>query len=103
MPLRESGPPPTPFDFIRFLVSSITFMAHLSEVSVHFDGKRLARLCKERGVPRPLSLRTGLKPETPKGMMRVTGVSVMRTYLTPQICCVFLLGSYIIGSAEYPS
>ena len=78
MPLREPGPPPTPFDFIRFLASSITFMARLSEVSVYFDGKRLANLKKDRGVPRPLTLRKGLKTDTPKGTMKVSSVSVTR-------------------------
>lgn len=81
MPLREPGPAPTPFDFIRFLASSITFMAHLSEISVFFDGKRLARLCKDRGVPRSIELRPGLKRETPKSLMRVNGVDVMRKCL----------------------
>lgn len=80
MPLREPVPPPTPFDFIRFLASSITFMARLSEVSVFFDGKRLAHLKKDRGLPRSLTLRKGLKPETPKGTMRVSSVSVTRKY-----------------------
>lgn len=78
MPLREPGPPPTPFDFIRFLASSITFMARLSEVSVFFDGRRLARLRKDRGVPKPIGLRGGLKTETPKGTMKVIRVNVMR-------------------------
>ncbi|KAJ3549086.1 hypothetical protein NM688_g5219 [Phlebia brevispora] len=85
MPLREPGPPPTPFDFIRFLASSITFMAHLSEVSVFFDGKRLARLRKDRGVPRPLELKPGLKRETPKSLMRVTGVSSMPLSIRAEI------------------
>ena len=87
MPLREPGPPPTPFDFIRFLASSITFMAHLSEVSVFFDGNRLAKLSKDRGVPRPLALKDGLKRETPKGLMKVSAVSSMRE-LRPIVCDV---------------
>ncbi|GJE97590.1 hypothetical protein PsYK624_138110 [Phanerochaete sordida] len=77
MPLREPGPPPIPFDFIRFLASSITFMARLSEVSVFFDGRRLARLKKDRGIPKSIGLRKGLKAETAKSTMKVTGVNVM--------------------------
>ena len=92
MPLREPGPAPTPFDFIRFLASSITFMAHLSSVSVFFDGKRLALLSKERGVPRPLALqgqsmgqtKAALKRESGRGMMRVAGVSSMRRCSPPR-------------------
>ena len=79
MPLRKPEPLPIPFDFIRFLTSSITFMAHLSEVSVYFDGFRLARLRKDRGVPRSVGLRKGLKAESARGMMRITDVSMMRT------------------------
>ena len=79
MPLRKPEPLPTPFDFIRFLASSITFMAHLSEVSVFLDGKRLARLRKDRGTSKSIGLRQGLKPESANGMMIVTDVSRMRT------------------------
>lgn len=102
MPLREPGPPPTPFDFIRFLASSITFMARLSEVSVFFDGRCLANLKKDRGVPRPLGLRKGLKAETAKGTMKVTAVSAMRE-------CLWLLStssrivSYTYFSPTYQS
>ena len=42
--LREPGPIPPAFDFTCFLVSSITFTTHLSEVSVYFDDKRLVKL-----------------------------------------------------------
>ena len=82
MPLREPVPAPTPFDFIRFLASSITFMARLNDVSVFFDGHRLARLHKERGPMRSIGLRKGLKNETAKGTMKVTGVGAMRTSLS---------------------
>ncbi|KAF7792228.1 hypothetical protein EIP86_003262 [Pleurotus ostreatoroseus] len=95
MPLREPGPAPTPFDFVRFLASSITFMNHLSEVSVFFDGRRLARLHKERGVPRPLALKPTLKRETPKGTMRVSGVSVMPLSIKAEI----MQWVYVSGSA----
>jgi len=81
MPLRKPEPLPTPFDFIRFLTSSITFMAHLSDVSVYIDGKRLARLRKDRGVPKSIGLRKGLKADSAGSMMRVTDVSMMRMYL----------------------
>ncbi|KAL4253718.1 hypothetical protein ABKN59_003690 [Abortiporus biennis] len=72
MPLREPAPMPVPFDFVRFLASSITFVAHLSDVSVWFDGKQLAHIQRERGVPKPLRLKPGLKPDSSKGTMRVT-------------------------------
>ncbi len=105
MPLREPGPPPPPFDFIRFLTSSITFMAHLTEVSVFFDGKRLARIRKERGVPRLLGLRKGLKAETPKRLMRVTRVTVTREQ-KHRLSCLLMLTLKLVhwfSSSEYQS
>lgn len=78
MPLRKPETLPVPFDFIRFLTSSITFMAHLSDVSVYLDGKRLSRLRKNRGIPTPIGLRKGLKSESTKGTMRVTDITMMR-------------------------
>ncbi len=78
MPLREPAPAPALFDFVRFLASSITFVAHLSDVSVWFDGRQLARIQRERGVPKSIPLRKGLKAESSKGVMKVVGVQVMR-------------------------
>ena len=78
MTLREPGPIPPAFDFTRFLVSSITFMAHLSEVSVYFDDKRLVRLSKDSGMPREVPMLKGLKSTSPDGMMTVKSVQTVR-------------------------
>ncbi|KAJ7675084.1 hypothetical protein B0H17DRAFT_1170632 [Mycena rosella] len=75
MPLRQPVPMPVPFDFTRFLASSITFMAYLSEVSVYFDDKRLVRLSKQSGVPKTLGIPKGLQSRSRSGMMNVTGVN----------------------------
>ncbi|KAJ7078918.1 hypothetical protein B0H15DRAFT_859732 [Mycena belliarum] len=75
MPQRQPRPMPVAFDFTRFLTSSITFMAHLSEVSVYFDDKRLVRLRKESGVPRALGIPKGLQSRSRLGMMHVTNVN----------------------------
>ena len=74
MDLREPAPIPTTFDFIRFLVSSITFMAHLREVSVYFDDKRLAHLTKDAGIPKELALPPGLTPTSPMKFMHIKGL-----------------------------
>jgi len=84
MTLREPGPIPQAFDFTRFLVSSITFMMHLSEVSVYFDDKRLVRLSKDCGVAKEVSMLKGLKGTGPKGMMSVKSIETMREF-----CCSF--------------
>ncbi|KAI0701855.1 hypothetical protein BC835DRAFT_1435271 [Cytidiella melzeri] len=98
MPLRKPESLPTPFDFIRFLTSSITFMAHLSEVSVFLDGKRLARLSKGRGVAQSIGLRKGLRPETANGLMRVTDVSMMPLSIKAEI----MQWVYTAGSSVKP-
>lgn len=81
MPLREPSPMPTPFDLIRFLTSSITFMTHLNRVSVFLDDKRLARLEKTADVSRILLVPKGLNPRTEGGMMTIANISSTRTPL----------------------
>jgi hypothetical protein len=79
MDLRDPAPIPSAFDFTRFLVSSITFMAHLREVSVYFDDKRLARLTKDVGTPKPLTIPRHLKTTSAMGFMNVEGLKSTRT------------------------
>ena len=74
MDLREPTPIPAAFDFTRFLVSSITFMAHLREVSVYFDDKRLVHLTKDAGNPKPLTIPRNLRPSSTLGFMNVKGL-----------------------------
>ncbi|KAI9569179.1 hypothetical protein HD554DRAFT_2093722, partial [Boletus coccyginus] len=47
MTLREAGPIPPAFDFMRFLASSITFMVHLD---VYFDEHRIGHIEQSPGV-----------------------------------------------------
>ncbi|CAA7259259.1 unnamed protein product [Cyclocybe aegerita] len=74
MALREPTPVPVPFDFTRFLASSLTFMRYLSEVNVFYDDKQLVKLSKATGVPRPLSIPAGLNNRSPTGIMTVDGI-----------------------------
>lgn len=69
MTLREPAPIPTPFDFTRFLASSITFMTHLSEINLYFNQHRLACLTKATGHPQELSMPRQIKNTSPKGIM----------------------------------
>ncbi|KAH9039973.1 hypothetical protein EDB84DRAFT_1476646 [Lactarius hengduanensis] len=94
MPLREPGPIPPAFDFTRFLVSSITFMAHLSEVSVYFDDKRLVRLSKDAGVPREVPMLKGLKNTSPDSMMTVRSVQTVPLHIEAEVArWVYTVGS----------
>ena len=74
MGLRESAPMPSAFDFIRFLTSSITFMAHLDEVTVWLDGKRLAKLTKDKGIPKDLPIPSGFRNTSDANMMTLKRV-----------------------------
>ena len=85
--LREPGPIPAALNFTRFLASSITFMTHLSEVSVYFDNKQLVRLSKYRGVAKKVPMLRGLKGTSPKGMMNVKSIETTRKF-----CCGFKEG-----------
>lgn len=78
MDLREPTPIPVAFDFTRFLVSSITFMAHLREVSLYFDDKRLVHLTKDAGAPTQLTIPRGLRPTSTMGFMNVKGLKSAR-------------------------
>jgi hypothetical protein len=80
MKLREPGPIPPALDLTRFLVSSITFMKHLSEVSVYFDDKRLVRLSKVCGASKEVPMLKGLKCTSPEGMMNVKSIETMREF-----------------------
>lgn len=78
MDLREPTPIPPAFDFTRFLVSSITFMAHLREVSVYFDDNRLVHLTKDAGIPTQLPIPRSLRPTSTLGFMSIKGLKSAR-------------------------
>lgn len=79
MALREPAPMPVAFDLTRFLASSITFMAHVREVSVLFDGLPLVRLSKDPGSPNVVIIPRGLRISSPSNMMFVKAISSRRT------------------------
>ncbi|TFK45667.1 hypothetical protein OE88DRAFT_1668942 [Heliocybe sulcata] len=85
MVLREPSPLPPAFDFTRFLASSITFMAHLREVSLFLDDKRLARLVKTPGHPKALGIPRGLKSTSPGGGMVVKGIQATPLHIKAEV------------------
>jgi len=78
MDVREPAPILAAFDFSRFLVSSITFMVHLCEVSVYLDDKRFAHVTKDVGIPQQLTLPPGLTSTGPKEFMHIKGLKSTR-------------------------
>ena len=66
-----------PFTFVQFLTSSLTFMSHLSSVSVYLNGSMLARVEKSSASPRKLDLPSNLKKKSDGGIMRISGIESM--------------------------
>lgn len=95
MGLREPTPIPPPFDFTRFLASSITFMRHLLDVSVFLDDKRLSRLTKAPGAPQAVGIPKGLKPSSPLNTMQVNGIQTTRTYPQYFHRCVSMINVHV--------
>lgn len=96
MDLRDPAPIPVVFDLTRFLVSSITFMAHLRQVSVYLDGIRLAVLNKDAGLPAEVTMLRGLTPVSPSGYMKITGLkSTRRWFVNGAVCSVLKSLPYI--------
>ncbi|KAG9313683.1 hypothetical protein JVU11DRAFT_6029 [Chiua virens] len=59
LPLRKPSPMPRILDFMRFLASSITFMAHLTKVQVFFDRQCVGRVEKTSEKSQPINLPSG--------------------------------------------
>nr|VWO98846.1 Uncharacterized protein [Ganoderma boninense] len=94
MELREPTPIPQPFDFTRFLASSITFMRHLLDVSVFLDDKRLSRLTKSPGSPQTLTLPKGLRASSPLNTMTVNGLQATPLSIKAEVMqWVYMAGS----------
>ena len=91
MGLREAAPIPSAFDFVRFLTSSITFMAHLDEVTVWLDGKQLAKLMKDKGLPRELPVPSGFRHTSEAGMMIMKKLKTTCKAIVSLQCMIFML------------
>jgi hypothetical protein len=102
MALREAAPIPGAFDFTRFVASSITFMTHLSDVSIYFDDKRIAKLTKVAGVPRTLVIPKGLKRSSASNILNVTAIRSTRKSATCLSCLIFTT-QYVWTSTAYQS
>ncbi|KAF5355265.1 hypothetical protein D9758_006047 [Tetrapyrgos nigripes] len=98
MSLREPAPIPVPFDFARFLASSITFMAYLSEVSVYFDDKRLVKLSKDSGVPKSLGIPKGIQTSSKLNIMNVMNLRSTPLHIKAEVMGLV----YSSGSEKLP-
>ena len=102
--LREPQAAPIPggkFDFTRFLVSSIPFMAHLREVSVYVDDERLVHLTKDVGTPKELEIPWGLSPHSATGFTEVRGLKSTRKWLVGNRVRSVLTTATLYSPAHY--
>jgi hypothetical protein len=76
---------PSAFDLCRFLASSITFMVHLTRVSLYFNDKRLAVLSKSSSLPQPLTIPPSLNRTSPQRMMKVVGMQSTSVHIKAQL------------------
>jgi len=79
--LREPSPMPDACDLTRFLVTSLTFMRTLSEVSIWLDDVRLSVVNRTTDREENLGLPRGLRPKSSSGMMTVTKVTSKGHYV----------------------
>ncbi|EDR11411.1 uncharacterized protein LACBIDRAFT_313549 [Laccaria bicolor S238N-H82] len=85
MKLREPAPIPVAFDFARFLSSSITFMTHLSQISVYFDDSCLVRLKKSSGIPRDIGIPQFLNGVSPLRTMAVKSIKSTPLHIQAEV------------------
>ncbi|KAI6144665.1 hypothetical protein BKA82DRAFT_15653 [Pisolithus tinctorius] len=74
MPLREAAPMPSVSEFMQFLATSITFMAHLEGVTVFFDHHRVGKINKFLSQPQAIPIPTELEPSSPENVMTVKSI-----------------------------
>ncbi|KAJ3776520.1 hypothetical protein FB446DRAFT_721234 [Lentinula raphanica] len=99
MTLREDTPIPVAFDFTRFLASSITFMNHLSTVSVYFDDKRLTKLTKSAGTPKELGLPKTINVSNRSRMMTLNKLKSTSLHIQADV----MRWVYTSGSEKAPT
>jgi len=115
MTLREAGPIPPAFDFMRFLASSITFMVHLDDIAVYFDEHRIGHIKKSPGVAKAVELPRRLKRSSQSNIMNIKGVqshcgsspcacmrSDHKVYLAIRIKAEVMHAVYAVGTEKRP-
>ena len=80
IPLHEPGVVPDKIDFMRFLATSITFMAHLETVEVFLDRDCLGCINKTTGHTEVVDSPISLPHSSPSGMMAVHQLQRHRRY-----------------------
>ncbi|KAJ8522756.1 hypothetical protein ONZ45_g741 [Pleurotus djamor] len=85
MPLRDPSPIPPPFDFARFLASSIVFMTHLKQVSVYLDSHCLVKLSKAPGSPNVLNIPRSLRASSPSNSVVVKSIQATPLHISAEI------------------
>ncbi|CAJ0904717.1 4399_t:CDS:10 [Entrophospora sp. SA101] len=71
--------------FGRFLVTSLGFTGNLNKITVYFDNIQVIQLTKKMDVPRPMSIKHGIKKNSPNNLFELKSVNVYKAQLDVNI------------------
>ncbi|OAV92499.1 hypothetical protein PTTG_01164 [Puccinia triticina 1-1 BBBD Race 1] len=74
MDVRSPSPMPPPFEFSRFLATSLAFTTQIRSVSLYFDDHLMCKLNKKLAPPQILSTPSNITLSTSSSMMKIQSV-----------------------------
>ncbi|KAA1076386.1 hypothetical protein PGT21_005519 [Puccinia graminis f. sp. tritici] len=74
MDVRSPSPMPPPFEFSRFLATSLAFTTQIRSVSLYFDDHLMCKLDKKLAPPQILSTPSNITLSTSSSMMKIQSV-----------------------------
>ncbi|POV96419.1 hypothetical protein PSHT_15145 [Puccinia striiformis] len=74
MDVRSPSPMPPPFEFSRFLATSLAFTTQIRSVSLYFDDHLMCKLDKKLAPPQVLSTLSNISLSTSSSMMKIQSV-----------------------------
>jgi len=74
MDVRSPSPMPPPFEFSRFLATSLAFTTQIRSISLYFDDHLMCKLVKKLAPPQILSTPSNITLSTSSSMMKIQSV-----------------------------
>jgi len=82
MELKQESPIPPTFELTRFLVTSMTFLAHIECVTISRDGAELSRMIKSWNQPKQsIPIPEHMDRISQNGTMSINSVELICRYL----------------------
>lgn len=85
MDVRSPSPIPPPFEFSRFLATSLAFTTQIKTLSLYFDDHLLCKLEKKLAPPQPLTPPNNLNAIAPMQMMKIASVEQTSVQIDAQV------------------